>query len=299
MKVIEPSSKILRDRINLDAPKAAEFAGRKCYQSTHKIKKDSWKKFIETISNRGHTSVLEHGSVYFKTRDDSRFGLDICGDRKFVKIMFSKYSELIKDGNQAFVYTNLRVVQENHPVLFEAIMNGNIDEFVLFNFFEPEINDRNRRVSVEFIVDRGITHELVRHRVFSFSQESTRYCNYKNDAFGNELTFIRPFFWEKGSVEYRVWLDQMQAAEDSYINLTDLGAKAEHARSVLPSSTKADIVMTGSLNQWRDFFKLRIAPGAHPQMRQVAIPLLKKMHKQYEGVFEDLILMIPNDGGNL
>ncbi|MDR2524514.1 MAG: FAD-dependent thymidylate synthase, partial [Candidatus Nomurabacteria bacterium] len=147
--------------------------------------------------------------------------------------------------------------------------------------------------TVEFVVDRGITHELVRHRVFSFSQESTRYCNYVGDNFGNELTFIKPLFWDEDIDEYDTWEFMMSSIEENYAYLVEIGAKPEQARSILPNSLKADLVMTGSLEQWREFFKLRVAAGAHPQMREVAIPLLAEMQARWSDVFDDLALGTP------
>ena len=111
-------------------------------------------------------------------------------------------------------------------------------------------------ISVRFICDRGVSHELVRHRLASFGQESTRYCNYSKNKFGNELTFIKPCFWEKESNEYIVWRFAMGYAESMYLNLIQQGAKPQEARSVLPNSLKTEIVMTMNIREWRHFFSL-------------------------------------------
>jgi thymidylate synthase (FAD) len=182
------------------------------------------------------------------------------------------------------VYTNLRVIFEHSPTIFEAIMTGGpLPEHV--SFFTPESNDPHRRLTVEFIVDRGVTHELVRHRVLSFSQESTRYCNYSSGQFGSELTFIEPFFFatdeESRIWQYYEWQAACEVAESSYLRLIELGASPQEARSVLPNSLKSNLVMTGNLNQWRAFFKLRTPSDAHPQMREVAIPLYEEMRTLY------------------
>ena len=113
------------------------------------------------------------------------------------------------------------------------------------------------RLTVKFICDRGVTHELVRHRIASYSQESTRYCNYCKDKFGNELTFIRPYFWDNDAEKFAIWSDAMQAAENAYNALIAAGARPEEARSVLPNSLKTEIVVTMNLRQWRHFFELR------------------------------------------
>ena len=143
-------------------------------------------------------------------------------------------------------------------------------------------------VSVIFRCDRGVSHELVRHRVASFAQESTRYCNYANDKFDNELTFIRPYFFED-SVRYSLWERQMQEAEDIYMDLIATGAKPEEARSVLPNSLKTEIVVTANYREWRHIFQLRASSKAHPQMRQLMIPLLKEFDEKLPVLFEDIV----------
>ena len=136
----------------------------------------------------------------------------------------------------------------------------------------------HEKITVRFICDRGVTHEIVRHRIASYSQESTRYCNYANDKFGNELTFIKPCFWdettEDGKAKMELWKKSMQNIEDEYNKLIALGAKPEEARSILPNSLKTEIVVTMNLRSWRNFFKLRTAPAAHPQIRQIPSALL-------------------------
>ena len=128
-------------------------------------------------------------------------------------------------------------------------------------------------ISVRIICDRGVSHEWVRHRVASYSQESTRYCNYSNAKFGSELTFIKPYFAEPGSPLFTEWEKAMENAENSYFAMLKEGAKPEDARSVLPNSLKTEFICTMNLREWRHFFSLRCAPAAHPAMREIAIPL--------------------------
>lgn len=144
-------------------------------------------------------------------------------------------------------------------------------------------------VSVKFICDRGISHEIVRHRIASFSQESTRYCNYGKDKFGNEISVIEPIFASKDSELYNEWYRAATQAEKSYFALLDGGATPQEARSVLPNSLKTEIVMTANLREWRHFFELRTAKAAHPQMRQLAVPLLKEFKELIPIVFDDII----------
>lgn len=145
-------------------------------------------------------------------------------------------------------------------------------------------------VSVRIICDRGVSHEIVRHRIASYTQESTRYCNYAEDRFQNEVTFIKPVFWSDGRYpkRYEVWLRAMESAEKAYLGLIEMGASPQEARSVLPSSLKTEVVVTMNLREWRHFFKLRCASNAHPQMQQIAKPLLQRMKEVIPVVFDDL-----------
>lgn len=148
-------------------------------------------------------------------------------------------------------------------------------------------------LSVRFIVDRGVSHELVRHRIASFAQESTRYCNYSKDKFDNGVTFIKPFFFdenEKSNSCYELWEIAMSTAETCYLQLLKSGATPQEARSVLPNSTKTEIVITANYREWRNFFKLRTAPAAHPQMREVTVPLLRELKEKLPIIFDDITI---------
>lgn len=146
-------------------------------------------------------------------------------------------------------------------------------------------------VTVKFICDRGVSHEIVRHRMASFAQESTRYCNYTNDKFGSELTFIRPFFFRDNEC-MDIWLKEMENIEKTYFDMITLGAKPEEARTVLPNSIKTELIMTANLREWRHFFKLRAAGVTgrpHPQMMEISVPLLFEMNEKIPIIFEDII----------
>lgn len=144
-------------------------------------------------------------------------------------------------------------------------------------------------VTVRLICDRGVTHEIVRHRIAAYSQESTRYCNYAKEKFGGEIAVIRPFFFEANSIKYLIWRAAMEAAEESYIGLLNAGASAQEARSVLPNSLKTEIVMTANLREWQHVFKLRCSSKAHPQMQQLMKPLLAEFQKHLPELFADII----------
>jgi len=142
--------------------------------------------------------------------------------------------------------------------------------------------------TVKFICDRGVSHEIVRHRIASYCQESTRYCNYSDERFGEELTVIEPCFWEEGSPPYKYWLYAMQYLEATYIELLKEGSTPQEARSVLPNSLKTEIVMTANAREWRHFFKLRTAKAAHPQMRELVLPLLTRFQIEIPELFGDI-----------
>lgn len=148
-------------------------------------------------------------------------------------------------------------------------------------------------VTVKFVVDRGISHELVRHRLASFAQESTRYCNYSKDDFGSEITFIIPDYLEYKSEGWNIWKESMKQAEDAYFKMLDFGLSPQQARAVLPNSLKTEVVMTANLREWRHFFKLRVLGTTgkpHPQMLEVAVPLLEDMKNLIPVVFDDLVV---------
>ena len=143
-------------------------------------------------------------------------------------------------------------------------------------------------ITVRFVCDRGISHEIVRHRLASYSQESTRYCNYSGDRFGSELTFIKPCFFKEKKGAYCSWYNSIDFAECAYFDMLDDGCTPQEARSVLPNSTKTEVVMTANLREWRHFLKLRTAKAAHPQMRELTVPLLHELQEQIPVVFDDI-----------
>lgn len=146
-------------------------------------------------------------------------------------------------------------------------------------------------VTVRFICDRGVSHEIVRHRIASYSQESTRYCNYAKDKFDGEITVIEPCYLVNDTTGYNIWKQAMEDAELAYFSLLNWGCSPQEARSVLPNSLKTEVVMTANMREWRHFFKMRCSPAAHPQMQEVAIPLLEQFRERVPVLFDDI------DGG--
>lgn len=154
----------------------------------------------------------------------------------------------------------------------------------------------HEKITVRIVCDRGVSHELVRHRIASFSQESTRYCNYSKDKSSEGIKFIdivTGFNYdllaeEKDREKYDVWYKAMEDAEKAYNKLIELGALPQEARSVLPNSTKTEIVITMNIRSWRNFFELRADGAAHPQMQELAYQMLKAFHEYIPVVFDDI-----------
>lgn len=143
-------------------------------------------------------------------------------------------------------------------------------------------------LSVKFVCDRGVTHELVRHRLASFAQESTRYCNYAGEKFGKQISVIEPYFYKDQPERYEIWKKSMEQAEQAYFDLLAQGSTPQEARSVLPNSLKTEITISANFREWRQILKLRCAPDAHPQARELLIPLLKELQEKIPLIFDDI-----------
>lgn len=282
MRLIKPSFSIWDQQEGLEGIyKQIERAGRVCYKSEDKITEDSAKDFVDRMIKLGHGAMLEHGTIYLIIDCSGRL-LDVAN-----KYVNNKYSEwtLHPDGVHYCITTNYRVL----------LQNGWLDD--LQYLCEPT-EYHEKRVTIHFVCDRGVSHEFVRHRVFSFAQESTRYCNYSKDKFGNELTFILPPWvderqlGEQNSQELLIqmgslsnptytqedlnelyFLFSLASSEVQYFNLINNGWKPQEARAVLPNSLKTELVVTGFVSDWEHFFELRDAGSAHPQARELAHPL--------------------------
>jgi len=143
-------------------------------------------------------------------------------------------------------------------------------------------------ITFKIICDRGVSHEIVRHRIASYSQESTRYCNYSKDKFGKELSFIKPCFWETNSESYKIWETTMLQIEKNYFSLIENGASPQEARSILPNSLKTEIYVTMNLREWRHFLKLRTSKSAHPQMQEISMMIYKILIEKLPAIFDDI-----------
>lgn len=284
MKLIKPSFTILHQAPGLEGVyKQIELAGRTCYKSEDKITPDSAKAFVERMINSGHGAMLEHGTVYLGMPIETIIPIEANGWGKYESNKYSKGGVVcsINGEKRVAITTNLRVLVEN----------GWLDD--LQYICEPT-KYHEKRITVRFICDRGVSHEFVRHRVFSFAQESTRYCNYSKDKFGNELTFIQPCYLNEAELaQYgpyhlvsrnkspeSIFICSLNNAEKDYLTLIESGWKAQEARSVLPNALKTELVMTGFVTDWQHFFDLRCASNAHPQARELAIPLYEEFLNQ-------------------
>lgn len=285
MRLIKPSFSIWDQQEGLEGVyKQIERAGRVCYKSEDKITEDSAKGFVGRMVKSGHGAMLEHGTVYLKipygTMDDRG---EFSNEPIVIKYIDNPYSVVMNNSENDYWY-----ITSNYRVIIE---NGWIDD--LQYLCEPT-EFHAKRITVHFVCDRGVSHEFVRHRVMSFAQESTRYCNYSKDKFGNEVTFIEPCWLEdynyEGNTYYNGFLVALRAAEANYFDLmkkwedriSDKRYKTgfrnnpwtpQQARAVLPNSLKTELVMTGFVSDWEHFFKLRDAGSAHPQARELAHPL--------------------------
>lgn len=258
-----------------------EIAGRTCYKSEDKITDTSAKEFVERMIKSGHGAMLEHGTVYLKTRNygDSMEDYDCVNmENKYIRNPYSKvifgdypahcktWEEKQKAYQDVYITTNYRVLVENNWL-------GDLQYIC-----EPT-EFHEKRYTVKFVCDRGVSHEFVRHRVFSFAQESTRYCNYSKDKFGNEITYILPSWLDdiETNLDFK---DSLEHSEAAYFALIKRGWKPQEARAVLPNSLKTELVMTGFQSDWKHFFELRDSGSAHPQARELAQPLHEEFIKR-------------------
>lgn len=282
MKLIESSVQIIEEK---DPYKMIELAGRTCYKSEDKITENSAKEFVDRMIKLGHGAMLEHGTVYLTITATSP------EVRKYEINPYSRVKKISVDGinGRAYITTNYRVLVENKW----------LDDL---KYQCDPTPSHEKRITVKFICDRGVSHEFVRHRVFSFAQESQRYCNYNKDKFNNELTFIKPTWLNIPTGDYTYWdgdwcdIDNMkiQLPSDNgiadnflwclnnagmqYRLLINKGLKPQETRAILPNATKTELVMTGFESDWEHFFELRCSGAAHPDAKKLADELKSLMN---------------------
>lgn len=283
MKIIEPYFEFINEP---DPLKKIEVCGRVCYKSESRITDSSAETFVKNLIRRGHESVLEH-AVFIVMCDDRDAGTfnRICNtiehrDGGRVLLKSTQRTRNVISGNVRAWRDFMRecVKLNAYPkflTLFDGVLFEDVNPLQFWKTtaaiidkseLTPDERDAHFTETVKFVVDRGISHEIVRHRTASFSQESTRYCNY-----GGGITFIKPPFFD--DTQFVQWLNAVEFVDHTYNLLIAKGAKPQEARAVLPNSTKTELIMTANVECWKHFFDLRTAAGAHPQMKQIAEPL--------------------------
>lgn len=308
-----------------------ERIGRSCYKSEDKITETSAKKFIQMLMNRKHWAMLEHYLFTFTITEFMYQQLITymanCQGEEKIKLNYIRLTHWKEATGTKYEYmltaspTSINYMAEccnikgmwklylymlrEYPdlcchALFDRVI-GKLDqstkgvEFVSREKVKElplHIRIQHDWMSAKFITNRGVTHEMVRHRPFSYAQESTRYCNYSKNTFNNEITVIFPKQFDTGmglesnSDVYTCWRSAMESAETSYFKLLKYGATAQEARGVLPNDLKTEIHMTGQLYAWQHFFDMRTAPDAHPQIRELACDLLQQANNSFgEAIF--------------
>lgn len=255
--------------------KQIELAGRTCYKSEDKITEDSAEKFVNNMIKSGHLAMLEHGTcyLYFNTEQ-----LDTELDKQaYYTLRYDRFTVTrgATDLPERYITTNLRVLVEHFPNEWKMILDKHLQGYV----------DRchERRITVKFNVDRFTGEEFLRHRVFSFARESTRYCNYTKDKFNNEITFIEPCWSIDDKAAHEQLTSALKYSETYYKYLIEAGWKPEQARVVLPCAIKSPLVMTGNISDWKHFFDLRALGTTgkpHPSAKELAKPLMNEFTKR-------------------
>ena len=320
MKIIEPSTEEL---FNPNPQKHIEFIARTCYKSEDKITEDSNKAMCKNLYKNKHWAMLEHFIFIYKINKTINFKsnfVEILSAEKYIDVT----EQIIINERRTILSFNARSLldliikyKDHEQILNDLIM---LIEKIVYDYDCDEIfGNRFKKVdhdnfikiddvtiltpieqfihgwhSIKFVCDRGISHEIVRHRVASFAQESTRYCNYSKDKYGKEITVIKPFYFNDGPnastneiAAYGVWEIAMRESEKAYFEMLDLGYSAQEARIVLPTNLKTELIMTAKNYEWNHFFELRADKPAHPQMKELVIPLLIDFTNKYPELFKE------------
>lgn len=314
MKLIEPSHSIL----NIEDLEKIELAARTCYKSN--VNEITRKSFLKSLIRKGHESVLEHSCLIFKVGILLWFRILLCNP-KYLNLTCSGFRFLISGNVRSFrdfykehnfIYKLIKQASIRYEPCFDDLIDKHINTWhksklvnytYLITYKEKLIHIRK---TVKFIVNRGVTHELVRHRECSFSQESTRFCNYTTDKFGGNITFILPnwFITKVPLIEYKydnkpsfdnisehLWFQNILRCEERYFDLIADGRwTPQLARDILPNALKSEIIVTTNLKEWNLIFKQRTSKFAHPQMVEVMIPLYREMKGIFGNIIENIEL---------
>ena len=308
MRIIAPSFTILDDLDRQSLAARIEFCGRICYKSEHRIEPDSAIPFVRKMADHGHNSVLEMGAV--------TLGVACAAPEPIIALFFCqpRYLQIDQLGDNRLLITgSIRALREmfafhpedpiasaiarfllrKYPYFFDTLLSDDAPEQADIRIEQWSLDQverlppgqlaRHRYLAVKFIVNRAVTHELVRHRPCAFLQESQRYCRYADDKFGHEVTFIKPLFFPEESPEFAIWKQSMAAMERQYLALLETSS-AQAARTVLPNSCKTEIIVYANLEEWRHILSLRTSRAAEPSMREVMIPLGEELRRRYPAI---------------
>lgn len=315
MKIVKPEARRIVGRSPLEV---IELAARNCYKSEDKIDKGTDVKMFNFLLGKNHTAMLEHGAMIFEspTKYSKSMGIILKAilANRYITISENKERKMYRFSGNIRALLNLHILEVSRCVADglgldittlapEDKPKTNISSRDFQDMFYPirfsdlatlgtfEERMMHGRMTLKLTCDRGITHELVRHRVFSFAQSSTRYCNYSTGKFGSEITVVKPFFFDglndSNAMRWKLWEKSCEDAEQSYMALLKAGATPQEARSVLPNSLMSEIIMTGRFSDWVHFFDLRYFghDGApHPQMKElttIALPIWKETLDEY------------------
>ncbi len=312
MQIVAPSYEVLDHLDQQSLAVRIELCGRICYKSEGRIDQDSAIPFVTKMAEHGHNSVLEMGVVTLEVT---------CADDEKIAALFllrPRYPHINWEENRLLITASIRtfrelllfhpendvirvccaLLHERHPYFFSGILSEielqpdpsstsiNVRKVELdeVDQLPPDSLAKHRYIAVKFIVNRAVTHELVRHRPASYLQESQRYCRYSEDKFGSEVTFIQPMFFAEGSPEYTLWEKAMLETEELYLKLLETSTP-QAARTVLPNSCKTELIVYTNLKEWHHIFSLRTTKAAEPSMREVMIPLLENFRQRFPNVF--------------
>ncbi len=307
MRIVDPSYEIQDDLDRASLVVRLEACGRICYKSEGLIDENSAMPFVKKIAEHGHNSVMEMAVVTLGVQctaeqfDDllalepQYLFIDKLDSEILVTASIRSLRELYqRAGKNEFVEAMVAFMVVDHSYLFEGVWDGGYGLAGGIEVRKLELKEvdslpggnlaKHRFVGVKFIINRAVTHEIVRHRPCSYLQESQRYCRYSQDKFDNQVTFIKPMFYKEGSDEFALWQKAMEDTEKIYLQLLD-SSTPQAARTVLPNSCKTEIIVYCNLAEWKHIFKLRTTPAAEPSMREVMIPLAAEMKERYPAVF--------------
>jgi len=311
MKTAKPSAAICEALDLMTIERRIETCGRICYKSEAKMTEESHRRFIMQVRDQGHNSVLEMAVVTLRVAVDDHHLIDLFHEVEHKYLVYDEIEDnvlLVTGSIRAFrdlvsvsvddelVYAMVSYLSCAHDLCFadKLIDASAVSESI--QVCKVSLQDlaalpmwlqaRHRFVAVRFVVNRAVSHEIVRHRPCSFLQESQRYCRYDKAQFGGEVTFIEPMFFIPGSEEYDAWELAMKVTEAKYLALLETSTP-QAARTVLPNSCKTEIIVFANLAEWRHIFKLRTSPACDPSMLEVMKPLLVDFVNRWPGVFPE------------